>query len=66
MGVLPICWVTVSITTGGTLGCVRVDMVDVVGEVEELGEDEDWEICSNYLASWRIHASSIALVVKVL
>jgi len=41
-------------------------MVDVVGEVEELGEDEDWELCSNYLASWRIHASSIALVAKVL
>lgn len=32
MGVLPICWVTVSITTGGSLGCVRVDMVDVGGE----------------------------------
>ena len=29
MGVFPICWVMVSISTGGILGFVRVDMVDV-------------------------------------
>ena len=28
MGVFPICWVIVSITTGGILGCVRVDMAE--------------------------------------
>jgi len=64
MGVLPICWVTVSITTGGSLGCVRVDMVDVGVEADR-----------DFLESWRIekvsvvrfnHAGSVGFVAKAL